>query len=78
VVSLYIGGDHLMSKSCGGKRGRPPIEVDKSKFEIIYGRVQRGEITNNYAMKLLGLKRNTYYKFVKYYTTRTGRWANET
>jgi len=43
--------------------GRPRIERPSS-FTEIYGKVQKRQITNRETMRLLGLKANTYYKFV--------------
>lgn len=64
-----------LAKARGVYKGRKPIEVDKEKFELVYGEVKRGERTNRYAMQKLGLKPNTYYKFVKELNTQTGAWA---
>lgn len=63
-----------IAKANGVYKGRKPIEVDKAAFEKIYSEVLRGERTNNYAMQKLGLKRNTYYKAVHEYKTKTGAW----
>ncbi len=64
-----------IAKANGVYKGRKPIEIDKAAFESIYAEVLRGERTNNYAMQKLGLKRNTYYKAVHEYKTKTGAWA---
>ena len=64
-----------IAKAKGLYKGRKPIEVDKEKFEQLYGEVVRGERTNGYVMKKLGLKRNTYYRFVNEFKTRTGAWG---
>ena len=64
-----------IAKREGKYKGRKPIEVDKLKFEEMYAKVKRGECTNKYAMKVLGLKTTTYYKFVNEYTTQTGAWG---
>lgn len=64
-----------LAKARGVYKGRKPIEVDKEKFELVYGEVKRGERTNRYAMQKLGLKPNTYYKFVNELNTQTGAWA---
>lgn len=66
-----------IAKANGVYKGRKPIEIDRSKFEAIYGEVLRGERTNRYAMQKLGLKPNTYYRFVKEFKTKTGTWDNE-
>lgn len=65
-----------IAKANGVYKGRKPIEIDKSKFEAIYGEVLRGERTNRYAMQKLGLKPNTYYRFVKEFKTKTGTWGD--
>lgn len=64
-----------LAKARGVYKGRKPIEVDKNKFEQIYGEVTRGERTNRYAMQKLGLKPNTYYRIVDAYKTKTGLWS---
>ena len=64
-----------IAKAKGVYKGRKPIEVDKDKFEQIYGEVTRGERTNRYAMQKLGLKPNTYYRIVDAYKTKTGLWS---
>lgn len=64
-----------LAKAKGVYKGRKPIEVDKDKFEQIYGEVTRGERTNRYAMQKLGLKPNTYYRIVDAYKTKTGLWS---
>lgn len=64
-----------IAKANGVYKGRKPIEVDKEKFELVYGEVTRGERTNKYAMQKLGLKPNTYYRFVNEFKTRTGLWG---
>jgi DNA invertase Pin-like site-specific DNA recombinase len=64
-----------IAKANGVYKGRKPIDVDKEAFEKIYAEVLRGERTNNYAMQKLGLKRNTYYKAVNEYKTKTGAWS---
>ena len=65
-----------IAKAEGKYKGRKPIEIDKAAFEAVYGEVVRGERTNNYAMQKLNLKRNTYYKLIDEFKTRTGRWAD--
>lgn len=64
-----------LAKAKGVYKGRKPIEVDKAKFEQVYGEVMRGERTNRYAMQKLGLKPNTYYRIVDAYKTKTGLWS---
>lgn len=64
-----------LAKARGVYKGRKPIEVDKAAFEAVYAEVVRGERTNKYAMQKLGLKPNTYYRFVNEYKTKTGLWG---
>jgi len=51
------------AKSRGVKFGRPSIQKPKD-FEKVYHQWKNGEITATKAMQVLGLKRNTFYKFV--------------
>lgn len=64
-----------IAKQNGVYKGRKPIEINKEEFEKYYAEVVRGDRTNSSAMKKLGLKRNTYYKAVNEYNTKTGRWG---
>lgn len=64
-----------LAKLQGAYTGRKPIVVDKEAFESVYAEVVRGDRTSRYAMKMLGLKSNTYYKAVTEYKNKTGRWA---
>ena len=64
-----------IAKAQGKYLGRKPIEVDKQTFEALYAEVVRGERTNRYVMQKLGLKPNTYYRFVNEYKTKTGTWG---
>lgn len=66
-----------IAKEQGKYKGRKPISVDKAAFEKAYGEVKRGERTNKWAMQKLGLKPNTYYRFVNELNTRTGMWGDE-
>jgi DNA invertase Pin-like site-specific DNA recombinase len=63
-----------VAKAEGKYKGRKPIEVDKEKFEKLYGEVHRNERTATYAMKALGLKPNTWYRLVQEFESRTGRF----
>lgn len=63
-----------IAKAAGKYTGRKPIAIDKPKFEEMYAKVQRGECTNKYAQKVLGLKPSTYYKAVNDYNAHTGPW----
>lgn len=64
-----------IAKAQGKYLGRKPIEIDKQAFEALYAEVVRGERTNRYVMQKLGLKPNTYYRFVNEYKTKTGTWG---
>ena len=56
---------HLDGISHGRHRtGRPRIERPEN-FSEVYRQVREGKITNREAMRLLRLKANTYYKFVR-------------
>ncbi len=52
-----------VAKKNGVKFGRPKIQCP-TNFAEVYGMVQRHEISNRKAMELLGLKPNSYYRFV--------------
>ena len=63
-----------IAKAQGKYQGRKPMDVDKAKFEKLYGEVKRKERTATYAMKQLGVKRTTWYVLVNEYETKTGRF----
>lgn len=56
-----------IAKQEGKYRGRKEIEVDKKDFIRAYSLWKSGEITAVKAMKMLSLKRGTFYKKVKEY-----------
>lgn len=56
----------LIAKSQGKYKGRKKIVIN-SKFENIYAKWKKGEITATKAMELLNMKRNTFYRRVKEY-----------
>ena len=64
-----------IAKREGKYKGRKPVEVDKYEFARLFAEVQSGERTNKYVMDKMGLKRNTYYKLVEEFKTKTGRFA---
>ncbi len=66
-----------IAKEDGRYKGRQPVKVDKEAFEKVYAEVVRKERTNTYAMNLLGLKPNTYYRVIEEYKTKTGRWKED-
>lgn len=66
-----------IAKSQGKYKGRKPIEVDMEKFAEVYNDVLIKKCTNKYAMKVLNLKPNTYYKAVARYKQEKGITYNE-
>lgn len=62
------------AKREGKYKGRKPVEVNPYEFEKLLGEVRSGERTNKYAMEKLGLKRNTYYKLIEEFDSKTGRF----
>jgi len=66
-----------IAKAAGKYKGRKPIEIDPAAFEEAYSHVASGEWTSRHAMKVLGLKTNTYYRFVNEFKTGTGTWADK-
>lgn len=63
------------AKREGKYNGRKPMDVDKTLFVQLYDEVQNGERTARYAMGQLGVKNTTWYKLVKEYEGKTGRFA---
>ncbi len=63
------------AKREGKYNGRKPMDVDKFLFVQLYNEVQNGERTARYAMGQLGVKNTTWYKLVKEYEGKTGRFA---
>lgn len=61
-----------LAKAAGKYKGRKPITIDPEAFEEIYLEVLSKDRTNKSAMKKLGLKPNTYYRFVKEYSEGVG------
>ena len=51
----------------GVKFGRKPIEVDEKLFKTTYDRWKAKEITAVQAMRVLGIKSNTFYRRIKEY-----------
>lgn len=66
-----------IAKSQGKYKGRKPIEVDMERFAEVYNDVLIKKCTNKYAMKVLNLKPNTYYKAVARYKQEKGITYNE-
>ena len=56
-----------IAKRLGKYKGRKRIEVDEEVFRSVCARWRSGAITASKAMKILGLKRSTFYRLVKQY-----------
>lgn len=56
-----------IAKQQGKYKGRPKQKIDNQKFEEVYNKWKSGEIKAVNAMQVLGLKKNTYYRYVKEY-----------
>jgi DNA invertase Pin-like site-specific DNA recombinase len=54
----------LSAKTRGVSLGRPPVRKPEN-FSEVYEKVKKHEITNRQAMEIMGLKPNTYYRFVR-------------
>ena len=61
-----------LAKAAGKYKGRKPIMIDPEAFEKVYLEVLSKDRTNTSAMNKLGLKPNTYYRFVKEYSEEVG------
>lgn len=62
------------AKKRGVYKGRQPVQPDKLEFIRLYKEATAGVRTHTSAMKLLGLKRTTYYKLVGEYREKSGRF----
>lgn len=56
----------VIAKAAGKFKGRKPIKCPEN-FEDVYNKWKNRKLTSNEAMEKLGLKRNTFYKFIKEY-----------
>ncbi|MEA4934500.1 MAG: recombinase family protein [Lawsonibacter sp.] len=54
-----------IAKGEGRYQGRKPLDVDEERFEDICKQWRSGEITATTAMQEVGLKPNTFYRWVK-------------
>lgn len=68
IDAMPIGEDgvRVSTKVNKGKYGRPKFELP-SNFADVYERTRTGAITNREAMKILDIKRATFYKYAKAY-----------
>lgn len=64
AMPLNKEGVRVSTKQGRGKYGRPKLELPKN-FADVYARTRSGAITNVEAMAILGIKRATFYKYVK-------------
>ena len=65
LVRLEDGVDVEKAKAAGRYKGRTPLAIDEEKFRAVCTRWRAGEMTAVAAMRLLGLKPNTFYRRVK-------------
>lgn len=63
------------AKRAGKYTGRKPVEVNKTKFAMLYAEAAAGKCTHKEVMDALSLTRTTYYKLVGEFKTKTGRFA---
>ena len=54
-----------IARAAGKYRGRKPISVPADEFERVYTRWENKEITAVKGMKLLGVKRDVFYRLVR-------------
>lgn len=55
----------IVAKQEGKYKGRKPIQIDEKKFKVEYDKWKAGKQTAKETMLRLGLKPNTFYKWVK-------------
>lgn len=66
-----------IAKAEGKYKGRKPIDVNIEVFRRLYMDVKRKQRTVSSSIKILGIKRSTWYNLVKEYEDGTGRFENE-
>lgn len=66
-----------IAKAEGKYKGRKPIDVNIEVFRRLYMDVKRKQRTVSSSIKILGIKRSTWYNLVKEYEGGTGRFENE-
>lgn len=59
-----------IAKAEGKYKGRQPIAVEEETFKLTYDAWKSGKLTATAAMKMLGLKPNTFYRRIKEYEGR--------
>ena len=65
------------AKKRGVYKGRQPVKVDKVEFARLQAEVEAEKRTHTSVMSLMGLKRTTYYKILREYQEKTGRFAEK-
>ena len=66
-----------IAKAEGKYKGRKPIDVNIEVFRRLYMDVKRKQRTVSSSIKILGIKRSTWYNLIKEYEDGTGRFENE-
>lgn len=68
IDAMPVGDDGVKfsTKDGRGKYGRPKLKVPE-EFAKYYEMTREGILTNSEAMKILGIKRSTFYKYAKAY-----------
>lgn len=66
-----------IAKAEGKYKGRKPIDVNIEVFRRLYMDVKRKQRTVSSSIKILDIKRSTWYNLVKEYEDGTGRFENE-
>lgn len=65
-----------IAKAEGKYKGRKPIDVNIEVFRRLYMDVKRKQRTVSSSIKILGIKRSTWYNLIKEYEDGTGRFEN--
>lgn len=66
-----------IAKAEGKYKGRKPIDVNVEVFRRLYMDVKRKQRTVSSSIKILDIKRSTWYNLIKEYEDGTGRFENE-
>ena len=56
----------------GKYKGRKPVEIDEALLKDTHTKWYKGEITTAYAMRVLGVSRNTFYRRIWEYEDALG------
>lgn len=60
------------AKAAGKYKGRKPVEIDEALLKDTHTKWYKGEITTAYAMRVLGVSRNTFYRRIWEYEDALG------